>query len=431
MKLPARPEDMMYAIDFGTTNSLCAAATARDLFAPVPLEPGAQDESVLRSVLFFPSMHRCFFGTAGISEFVRAGGVGRLIRSIKKQLPVRSFIGTWIDDRPMNLEDIIGLFLKEVRERANRHFGMDVQQVVLGRPAKFSLNPLDDQFAQRRLEDSARRAGFKRIEFCPEPVAAAYEFRQALTTKKTILVADFGGGTSDFTVVRLGKEAFHDGDVMSIGGVAVAGDALEGALMRQKISNHFGADVEYRVPFGTNILRMPAHLMEKICSPADLSLLMKRDIFEFLRRVESWALGPRDREKMERLFCLVEEQLGFDVFEKIERTKRTLSDSDNAIFDYDHPVIKIRESVSRVEFEEATAETIAKIEAALDETLKLAGLTPAQIDLVCCTGGTAKVPAVQKALARRFGAEKLQDHDFFHSVVLGLSHRAQQLLAEA
>ncbi len=418
---------LVYAIDFGTSNSLLAAADADTTYAPAPLDPGAATPSILRSILFFPSMKQVYYGSQAIREFVSHDMQGRLVRSIKKFLPVRSFIGTYVDDRPLNLEDIIGLFLKEMRTRANAHYGQEVDRAVFGRPARFSEDDGDDLYAQSRLEKSATIAGFKHIEFMPEPVAAAREFRVTLDRPRTVLVADFGGGTSDYTVIRLGGKAFEPSDVLAIGGVALAGDSLDGSLMRNRISRHFGADVEYTVPFGSNVLTMPKSLMEKICSPADISLLRKRDTMEFFRNVRQWSLGEDDRGKVDRLFSLINDQLGFGVFEEIERTKRALSETDHTLFNYEYPDIEIREKITRAEFDEAAQDRIASILGSLDDTLKRAQVTPAEIDLVCCTGGTAKVAAIREGLASRFGADKLQQHNHFHSIVQGLAERAREL----
>jgi hypothetical chaperone protein len=418
---------MRYAIDFGTTNSLLAAADEGRLFDPIPLDPEAKDPTVLRSLLYFPSMSRCFYGAAAIRQYLEHPGEGRLIRSIKKHLPIKSFVGTWIDDRPANLEDLIAFFLGEMRRRANEHFGQDVTRAVIGRPARFAPDEADDRFAQFRLEQAARKAGFTEIDFCPEPIAAACEFRSQLNEPKTVLVGDFGGGTSDFTVMRMSRGPFRDSDVLSMGGVALAGDALDGTLMRHRLSHHFGSDVTYSVPFGTNVLKMPGHLMEKICSPADISVLGKRDIIEFLRNVQKWVLSPADREKMDRFFCLVEEQLGFPLFEEIEKTKRLLSEAESVRFNYEHPRIRITEEIPRREFEGYSRGAVSAILGSLDGTLREAGLKPEQVDVVCCTGGTARVPAIHQGLVQRFGAGKIQEHNRFHSVVKGLAVRAAEL----
>ena len=155
---------------------------------------------------------------------------------MKKHLPSRTFLGTSIDERPMTLEDLIGLMLREMRARANRHFDADVRRVVLGRPARFSDDPDDDAFAQERLERAAKIAGFEEVRFLAEPVAAAREYRRLAQTGSVALVADFGGGTSDFTILKLEPGELKAADVLAIGGVAVAGDALDAGIMRTKVA---------------------------------------------------------------------------------------------------------------------------------------------------------------------------------------------------
>jgi hypothetical chaperone protein len=419
----------IYAIDFGTTNSLLAAADARRVMPPVALDPSARDPTILRSVLYFPNATRCFYGSAALSEYTAAGGQGRLIRSIKKHLPSRSFVGTFIDERPMNLEDLIGAFLGEMRTRANQHFGADVKRVVLGRPARFAIDDAEDRHAEYRLERAARIAGFEQISFCPEPIAAAREFRSTLREQKHVLVGDFGGGTSDFTVLQMHDGPFQPADVLAIGGVSVAGDAFDSAIMRRHVGKHFGTEVRYRVPFGNNVLQMPPGLMEKICTPADASLLQTEQALTFLRNLKDWSLGPADQRAIEQLLTFVEDRLGFQVFEVIEGTKRALSEHERAIFSYRYPTIEIDEPIERRAFEASSATATERIVGELDATLARAGLTADGIDIVCCTGGTARLPAVEAALARRFGAEKLTQFQNFHSVILGLAEHARALVS--
>jgi hypothetical chaperone protein len=418
---------LVYAIDFGTSNSLLAAANEKRAYGPIPLDPSASDPTILRSLLYFPNHKECFYGSRAIQEFKRNDLQGRLIRSVKRFLPIRSFVGTFIDDRPMNLEDIIAVFLGEMRRRANEHFEQDVDALVLGRPARFSLNPEDDQFAQYRLERAARSAGFKHIEFVPEPLAAAFELRTKLGESKTVLVADFGGGTSDYTVIRIGKEAFRQSDVLAISGVPVAGDILDGSVMRHKLLPFFGGGVSYKVPFGSNVLTMPVHLVDKLCSPADMSVLRKRDVMEFFKNVRQWSLTAEDTRKMDRLFCLIEDNLGFDIFEEIEGAKRRLSSSDETQIRFSYPGIDLNESLARKEFETCISEPIRRIVDCLDDTLKMSGLKAKDIDLVFCTGGTAKVPFLNQELIARFGRGKIQERNNFHSIVEGLAVRAKEL----
>jgi hypothetical chaperone protein len=419
----------IYAIDFGTTNSLLAAADAHTVHPPIALDATAADPSILRTVLYFPHANRCYYGAQALVEYVAAGGEGRLIRSIKKHLPSRSFVGTNIDERPMNLEDLIGAFLSEMRTRANAFFGADVKRVVLGRPARFAADEADDRHAQNRLERAARIAGFDDISFCPEPIAAAREFRTTLSGDKLVLVGDFGGGTSDFTVLRMHAGEFQPSDVLAIGGLSVAGDAFDASLMREHVGKHFGTEVTYTVPFGNNVMKMPPALVEKICSPADASLLRSQDAMNFLRNLQDWSLGDEDQRHIEQLLTFVEDRLGFQVFEAIEATKRALSSATHADFHYSYPTIEIDQPIERAAFEQSSARSKDRILSELDATLERAALPASAIDIVCCTGGTARLPAIESALAARFGAQKLSQFQHFHSVILGLSEHARALVA--
>ncbi len=415
---------MIYAIDFGTSNSLLGAVIDGKLLPPAPLDPRSKDPTILRSVLFFPDGEPCFFGFEAVAEFVRHDMEGRFLRSIKKFLPSRAFSGTLIGGQNVPLEQIIGTFLGEMKKRADAHYGRNVQTVLLGRPARYSANDEEDQLAQDRMEAAARIAGFRSIAFCPEPIAAAHGFSSTLKEEKTLLVGDFGGGTSDFTVINIGARPFHPDDVLSIGGVSVAGDALDGSLMRKRISLHFGSDVQYMAPFGSNVLTMPKFLMEKICSPADISLLRERDTMEFFKNVRAWSLGEGDRRKMDQLFSLIGEQFGFELFEEIERVKRALSQAHSDRFSFKYPDIDITEEITRPQFDEYSGEPVRRILRSLDETLEGAGISAEEIDLVFSTGGTAKVPAIHEGLLQRFGQEKVQQHSHFHSIVHGLTRIA-------
>ena len=418
---------MAYAIDFGTSNSLLAAVVDGRVLPPAPLDPSARDPSILRSVLFFPEGESCFFGAEAVKEFVRHDLEGRFFRSIKKFLPSPAFTGTQIGRQNVPLEQIIGTFLGEMKKRADAHYGRVETAVLLGRPARYSSIDQEDKLAEDRMHSAARFAGFEHIAFCPEPIAAAHGYAAGLRSEKLLLVGDFGGGTSDFTVIRIGPRPFRPDDVLSIGGVSTAGDALDGSIMRKRISHHFGADVQYQAPFGSNVLTMPKYLMEKICSPADIALLRERDTMEFFRNVRNWSLGPGDKAHMDQLFSLIRDQFGFELFEEIERVKRALSGADSERFVFQYPDISIEEQITRAQFDDYSGEPVRRILASLDDTLARAGVAPSAIDVVFSTGGTAKVPAIQEGLVSRFGAEKVQQGAHFHSIVTGLAKIAAGL----
>jgi hypothetical chaperone protein len=425
----------VYAIDFGTSNSLLAAANHTEVHPAIALDEQAEDPTVLRSVLFFPEAadlgeERCFFGKAALEEYVARGSRGRLLRSLKRFLPVRSFVRTQIGSQSYTLEQLIAGVLRELRLRADRFFGAQVERVLLGRPARFGSNAEEDALAQERLRQAALLAGFRHVDFCPEPVAAARDFRGQLAQDQLLLVGDFGGGTSDYTLVRVSEGGFALRDVLATHGVSVAGDALDGSLMRSELARHFGAEVSYRVPLGDNVLTMPRPLMEKLCSPAEMSLLGRRDAQTFLRDVRGWSLGPEDRHHIDQLLTLVEDTLGFVVFEAVEHTKKQLSNEASALFSLHVPGIDIDQEFTRSGFESGAQRPLRSIVAALDETLEQAGVTAADVGLVCLTGGTARVPAVRQALTERFGAERLHSLRGLHAVVEGLARHAQWQLTQ-
>lgn len=417
----------VYALDFGTSNSLLAAASPDRTLPPLPLDPEAPDPRILRSVLYFPSAKRCYYGEEALRRYAENGLEGRLLRSIKRHLPSRTFLGTYIDERPMSVEDLVAAILREMRVRADTAYGAEVTRVVLGRPARFSDDPQDDALAERRLRTAALRAGFTEVCFLPEPVAAAREFGVGVGEERVVLVADFGGGSSDFTVMCVGPRPFRPSDVLAIGGVAVAGDALDASIMRAHVARNFGAEVVYKVPLGANVLTMPKPIVEHLCSPAHLSILCRQDLASFLRDVRAWSLGPEDRRKLDQLAVLVEDGLGFSLFEAIEQAKRRLSSGDRADVLFDYPPIEVREPVTRAGFEAAAARDTGAILRRLDETLDAAGVAPSDVDLVCCTGGTARVPVLAAAMRHRFGEGKVRDHKGFTSVVEGLAVHARSL----
>lgn len=397
---------------------------------PLALDPGARDASVFRSIACFSSTGEWSFGAGALERYVADGMQGRFLRSLKRFLPLASFTETRVGAQNVKLEELVGMFLREMKRRADAHYGTDVRRVLLGRPARFSDDDVADALAERRLGAAARFAGFEDVTFCPEPVAAAYDFQSRLTTPQVVLIADFGGGTSDYTVARLSPGA-ADAEVLAIGGVSLAGDAFDGRIMRHRVARHFGSEVRYRLPFGHNVLTMPTSLVDALCSPADTCLLARRDIVRFLRDVRAAALGDDDQRRIDQLLCLVEDSLGFQVFEAIEAAKRGLSEAEHAELTFDYPGLELRELLARDDFEEYTSGVVSAILARLDATVTASGLDFGGIDLVCCTGGTARVRALSAGIRERFGDDKLVRLRSLHSVIQGLGERARVLAGAA
>lgn len=417
----------IFAIDFGTSNSLLAAASKQQVFAPAPIDPAADDPTVLRSVLYF-APHEQAFGSTAVRRLVANGFEGRLIRSIKRHLPSRSFSATRIGSRNVTLEELIAALLRVMRTRAVEHFQADVTRAVLGRPARFSNDDDEDALAESRLKRAAELAGFTEVSFCPEPVAAAYDFASDLVEPKLVLVIDLGGGTSDFTLVRMNAQGFSPSDVLSVGGVATAGDALDGALVRQVVAEELGSKAPYRVAFGSNELTMPNDLIDLLSSPADLTLVDRPKILRRLNEMQRGLLDrARDEAPLEKFKVVVEDGVGFELYEAVERVKRALSDHETAPLSLEYPGAELSRSVARSEFQSAATRPVERILAALDATLSKAGIAPEQVEIACLTGGTSRVPQVLDAIRARLPNAGLRTLRSFHSVVQGLARRAQEL----
>jgi len=415
------------AIDFGTSNSLVAGAEATGILPPIPIDPSSADPTIMKSVLYSLRRNEWSVGNEAISLYYEAGAEGRVLKSLKKFLPDPSFQGTQIHGQFYSLEDLLARLLKTMRERSEAHLGQSLKKVVLGHPALFSPLPEAHQRALSRLEKAAQIAGFDDIVFCPEPVAAAHNFAKSLNSEKIVLVADFGGGTSDFTIIRLRPEGFSESDVLSLGGISLAGDAFDGTIMEHAVAPFFGSKINFRMPMGSNTLNLPKALVRKLCSPADLMLLGKKEYIEFFKNIQQWSTDKNDSLAIERLELLIEERQGYHLFESIEEGKKMLSSRPVANINYQYPGINLDLNFDKAEFDVFSSKTIEAILGSLDKTVEDSGLRYEQIDIVCCTGGTARIPALHEGLVQRLGAEKLQHHMPFHAVVNGLAEKAFQL----
>lgn len=181
-------------MDFGTSNSLVGAVLEGVAYNALPLDPTALNPSVIKTLLFFPHANEVYYGQEAIDQYEAHSFEGRFIKSIKKFLPSESYVGSYIEDRVVRLETLIGYFLLEMKTRAEKHLQKDLEHIVLGRPAKYSHDPAKDKVALYRMQKAAELAGFKSIDFIPEPLAAAYDFRSQIQSAKLVLVVDLGEG---------------------------------------------------------------------------------------------------------------------------------------------------------------------------------------------------------------------------------------------
>jgi len=412
------------AIDFGTSNSLVGAVYQGHKTPALPIDPNSEDPSVMRTLLYFPEPDVCYYGQKAITEFLDNDLEGRLFRSFKAHLPNQSYLGTVIDNRILSLETMVGLFLLELRKRAELVLKVPVTKAVLGRPARYSMEDVSDQFALHRMQKAAKYAGFDEIQFVPEPLAAAFDYRKNATSEKIILIGDFGGGTSDFTIMRIKPNSFAKEDVLAIDGCPLAGDSLDSVFMSQKLNQYFGAQTRYRLPMSNNVLKMPPVITTRLNNPAHIVHIKDKESYEFIREVEKCALTEKDSQSLNRLLALIEDNQIFPFFEKIEKSKRDLSSQEQSLFKFSYPDIEIEEKFFKSEFEDWALPIKEQILTSLHKCMSDAQMTPEQIDLVCLTGGTSKVPLIRSEFESIFGRAKLQTQAEFHSVTSGLTEAA-------
>lgn len=414
-----------YAVDFGTSNSLLSHVSKNGTITPIQLEKDSG--FVLRSLLYTPEPNVWFFGKEAIKEYVNNDGEGRFFRSVKKFLPESNYAGTTVFNKTMNISEIIAVFVGEMRRRANKVVGEDVEKIVMGRPALYSMTKADDQLAQDRMQKACEIAGFKEVVFCPEPIAAGLDYNANSNEQKIVLIADFGGGTSDFTLMKVHQNAYSQDDILGLSGIFKAGDALDGVMMKDFIAPHFGSRFEYKIPGGNNILTFPRQLLTKICSPAHITHLRERDTWEFLQHIQKFALSADGERHMNQLFTLVECQLGFPLFDEIEKTKVKLGNNSEAIFHYRYPGIAIDESLTKETYEESLHSTVDEIMSTMMEVFAQSGLKVSDVSQVCLTGGTSQLPLLRTRLTEVFGKEKLIEYNIYQSVVNGLAQFAKRL----
>ncbi len=412
--------ETILAVDFGTSNSLAGAWKDGQRIEALPLDKKAPDPTLMRTLLYFPDQDRCFYGAEAIGQYLSNDMEGRLFRSFKSHLPNRNYLGTVIGDRVLTLESLVGIFLLEMRKRAEAHLEEPIISAVIGRPARYSMDAASDNFALHRMTKAAEFAGLKYIEFVPEPLAAALDMRRNLTEEKIVLVGDFGGGTSDFTLIRIGPYGFKKEHVLGIDGCPMAGDALDSLFMSQRLNRFFGAQAEYKVSLGRNRMKMPRSIMDRLNRPAHIVHLKEPETYNFIHEIKKGALSKEDKENVERLFLLIEDQQIFSFFENIEKTKRELSAAEVADFSFDYPGLEVTARFARGEFVDWAGDVKGSIFRALDECLKQAGMSEEKVDLVCLTGGSAKVPMIGLELEKRFGPAKMRTQAHFHSVLSGL-----------
>jgi len=386
---------------------------------------GAQQTETFRSVLYFDGAaskgrKRPLAGPSAIDAYLSRETPGRLIQSLKSFLSSALFRETWVGSERYSVEDLTASMALSLREEAERQFGDLGKRVVLGRPVQFVGGETKeaDALAVSRLEQAFRRAGFDEIIFEFEPVGAAYFYESTLDHDERIVIADFGGGTSDFSLLRVGPKVRRR-RILSTAGLAMAGDSFDAKIVRHVVSPMLGLGTEYR-SLG-KMLPMPSSVYLKLEKWHHLSFLKTQETMRMLRSLEVQAEEPG---KIEALINLVENDAGYSLHRAVQRTKVELSSRQESEFVYEDPCVSIRQVVTRGDFEDWIEPELSAISDCVDRLLK-DGKNP-QIDRVFLTGGSSLVPAVRRIFEHRFGADRVQAGDEFTSVARGLALRACQ-----
>jgi hypothetical chaperone protein len=406
-------------IDFGTTNSAVAIANERGDVELVPLA-GA---GYWRTALYFEPGGGLTAGAPAIARYVETEGEGRLVQSIKSHLASATFQRTQIYGRRWALDDMIAAYLRQIRSASPVDLG---SRCVIGRPVRYwgAEGADDDARAVSRMQEALVKAGFTEAVFEYEPVGAAARYSARLEHDELVVVADFGGGTTDFSVIRLG--AGRRAQVLATGGIGISGDAFDARLIDALVAPALGRGSRYVTDEMGGEAPVPSWLYGHLRRWHLLSFLKEASTQRLLERVARGALEP---ERIDKLVTLVDDELGLPLHRAVEGAKVRLSahDADRVAM----PVLSLDLPVKRAEFDAWIAEDLAAIDGVLGAVLARAGVVAADVDRVFATGGSSLVPAVRGALAARFGGERVVGGEELTSVAWGLAARAREVFAPA
>ncbi|MDQ2832285.1 MAG: Hsp70 family protein [Acidobacteriota bacterium] len=434
-------------IDFGTTNSSIALAHPGGTVELVSFPAAHSLTEAFRSVLYLEqhkhaarTQIKSFTGPSAIEHYLQAEHKGRLIQSLKSYLTSRTLTGTEVFGRRYTVEDLISRILTDLRHAAEHHFGQPVRHATVGRPVRFvgAESDDDDHFALERLRKAFVHAGFDDVSFEMEPIAAAYAYESTLDHDELILIGDFGGGTSDFSLLHAGPEIRRRGrtpdDLLGNSGLGLAGDTFDARIVRKLVSPALGSESFERSYAqaadrpAVIIPAVPAWIYGNLERWHYLSFLKTRNVAEILKGAQARAQEP---DKIQALSNLVEEDLGYQLHQAVQQLKIDLSRHTSAEFQFRDGSMDIVATVQRAEFESWIAEDLESIEGAVDGLLQTTGIAASSVDRVFLTGGTSFVPAVRRIFETRFSAHRVRTGNEFTSVARGLALRSAETSTRA
>jgi len=417
-------------LDFGTTNSAIAVADAGKQATLARFGDGSNTTTSFRSILYFPVKDRTSTvkaetkaGPEAINSYLEADSKGRLILSIKSYLASDLFTSTQINGRYYTLEDLIAIILRQLRTAVIEQFGVSATTVVIGRPVRFAgaETEMDETLAVKRLRSAADLAGFSEVTFELEPVAAAYQYETQLDHDELVLIGDFGGGTSDFTLAQLGPGRKRTGTnpVLGTSGVAIAGDTFDSRIMMNLVAPKLGLGSHY-LSLGKE-LPVPVWLYSQLSSWHRTFLLKDPKTMAVLRQVRNQASEP---EKVAALIQIISENLGYALYRAVESTKVKLTENEEAGFVFAHSSPNIEDTLERWRFESWIQEDMHTIATCVKSLISKHNVNYGDIGSVFLTGGSSFVPYVRRFFAKTFGPHKLKGGEELTTVAKGLALRA-------
>lgn len=415
---------MSLGLDFGTTNSVLARADD-DGATLVPLDGPDGADAVFRSALCFwqddvPGGIAVEAGPWAIDEYLQFPEGCRFLQSFKSVAASPSFDTAPIFTKRYRFEDLGRAFLDRLAARAHGVLN-GATRIVVGRPITYAGHRPDEALARQRYDAMFAALGAQ-IVYVYEPLGAAFSHAATLTDEATILVADFGGGTSDFSVVRL-EAPGSDRRARPLGhaGIGIAGDQFDRRILDRLVLPLLGKGGTYRS--FDKVLEIPAGHFTDFTDWSRLALMRNRKTLAELDKLRRAATDP---DAIDRMIAVIEGEQGYPLYDAVGQVKRALSQGDEATFAFEGGGIAIEAQVTRDQFEQWIADDLARIMATVDRALEVAGLDADGIDRVFLTGGTSLTPAIRRAFADRFGQDRLASGNELTSVAHGLALIGQQ-----
>lgn len=412
-------------IDFGTTNSVASLASDNGEFETLTFRSGTQAESIFPTLLAFwrdessPAQHvTCAdAGQWAIEAFLTHAPDCRFLKSIKTFAASASFSGTSIYGSRLEFADLMRVFLDRMFEHGNAQTALQGASVVIGRPIKFAGFGSNAEVAKARYEAALRALGAADLRTVYEPLAAAYYFVSGMQGQATVFVGDFGGGTSDYSIIRITRTGeLLRFEPLASRGLGLAGDQFDARIVQNIVAPALGKGSKYR-SMGKD-LEIPPVYFQKLSQWNEFSNLRGSKAY---REIVALRSRCQDPELIDRFIKFIDSEMQYELSEAVAQTKRDLSVQDSAQFAIEFDGASINADITRAQFEQWIAPDLNRLDSLVDDTLAEAGLANADIDIVFLTGGTSLVPAVRNIFESRFGNGSIKSNDQLISVAKGLA----------